>query len=340
MAKTKYGQYKRWRSAKTIKEEVMAESLVLNEDIIKKYICPLATNQEVYVFLQLCKAQNLNPFLREAYLIKYGSAPATIVVGKDTFTKRARSIQAFRGFKAGIVVVSNKAVVYREGGLLVKGEELIGGWSEVYRSDLEVPVRIEVTFDEYVGKKKVYKNNEVVGEEVQALREAFPDQFEGMYSPEEMGIEVDGIEYKSDKPATKEPTLEDTVKPGEAKKMDDKNVATSNGIPVGEPTVRKEEPKAEAARVPDEVIPPPEEEHTPPAEQKPAPSGDIASSKQLSMINALCANVGIKEDNRRAVIGNDILKLGEAINSMKEITKAQASTVIKWLQEREAEMAK
>jgi phage recombination protein Bet len=327
MARTKYGQYKRWKSAKTIKEEVMAESLVLNEDIIKKYICPLATNQEVYVFLQLCKAQSLNPFLREAYLIKYGSAPATIVVGKDTFTKRARSIQAFRGFKAGIVVISNKAVVYREGGLFVKGEELIGGWAEVYRTDLDNPARIEVTFDEYVGKKADGSINQQWTNKpatmirkvalVQALREAFPDQFEGMYSPEEMGIEVDSVQYSQDKPAEKEPTFEETVKPAEYR-----GTTTSTSAPD------------------EDIIPPPEEEHTPPVEQKPAPSGDTASAKQLSMINALCANVGIKEDNRRAVIGNDILKLGEAINSMKEITKAQASTVIKWLQEREAEMAK
>jgi phage recombination protein Bet len=191
-------------------------AVVLNEDIVKKYICPTATNPEIYVFLQLCKAQNLNPFLKEAYLIKYGSSPATIVTGKDTFIKRARSIEQYRGFKAGIIVISNKAVVYREGGMLVKGEELIGGWAEVYRSDLDVPVRAEVAFDEYVGKKKIYKNNEIVGEEinaqwsskpatmirkvalVQAHREAFPNQFEGMYSPEEMNVEVDDIEYKAD----------------------------------------------------------------------------------------------------------------------------------------------
>jgi len=186
-------------------------AVVLNEGIIKKYICPNATEPEIYMFLQLCKAQNLNPFLREAYLIKYGSTPATIVTGKDTFIKRARSIQQYRGFKAGIIVISNKAVVYREGGMLIKGEELIGGWAEVYRSDLEVPVRAEVTFDEYVGKKQDGTINRQWTEKpatmirkvalVQAHREAFPDQFEGMYSPEEMGVEVETIEYTQDKPA-------------------------------------------------------------------------------------------------------------------------------------------
>jgi phage recombination protein Bet len=185
--------------------------VTLTDEIVKKYICPLATEQERYMFLQLCKGQNLNPFLREAYLIKYGSSPATMVVGKDTFIKRARSIQTYRGFKAGIIVISNKTVVYREGGMLIKGEELIGGWAEVYRKDLDVPVRAEVSLEEYIGKKKVYENNKVVGEEtnaqwsvkpatmirkvalVQAHREAFPDQFEGLYSGEEMGIDVEAV---------------------------------------------------------------------------------------------------------------------------------------------------
>lgn len=184
----------------------------LDENIIKKYICPVATEQEIYMFLQLCKGQQLNPFLREAYLIKYGNTPATIVTGKDTFIKRARSISAYKGFRAGIVVLNPKnELTYREGGIVLKGESLIGGWAEVFRNDCEAPVRSEVDFDEYVAKKSDGTINKQWTEKpatmirkvalVQAHREAFPDQFEGMYSPEEMGVEVDNIEYKDDKPA-------------------------------------------------------------------------------------------------------------------------------------------
>jgi hypothetical protein len=96
--------------------------------------------------------------------------------------------------------------------MLVNGEDLIGGWAEVYRSDHDVPVRAEVTFGEYVGKKQGGSINKQWTEKpatmirkvalVQAHREAFPNQFEGMYSPEEMNVEVDNIEYKADQPAT------------------------------------------------------------------------------------------------------------------------------------------
>lgn len=275
--------------------------LVLTDDIVKKYICPAATEQERYMFLQLCKGQALNPFLREAYLIKYGTSPATMVVGKDTFIKRARRIESYRGFKAGIVIISNKAVVYREGGMLIKGEELIGGWSEVYRSDLDVPVRSEVSLEEYIGKKKIWENNKVVGEEVnaqwtgkpatmirkvalvQAHREAFPDQFEGLYSGEEMGIDVEAIpDYKTDKPA-------------------------------------------EGYKTPMQ----------PPAEKKQEGEADRITEPQKKAIFAIFGKLEIKDDQlKHNYIGMEILGGKEAIKSVNDLTKEQAGTVIKYLAEK------
>ena len=58
---------------------------VLNAETVKNYICPRATQQEILMFLELCKAQKLNPFIRDAYLVKYGDQAANIIVGKDVF---------------------------------------------------------------------------------------------------------------------------------------------------------------------------------------------------------------------------------------------------------------
>lgn len=202
-------------------QTVQAPAVMLNDEIIAKYICPKATPQERYMFLQLCKGQNLNPFLREAYLIKYGTEAATMVVGKDSFLKRARNISGYQGFKAGVVVITVKGeVAYREGGIVFQGETLVGGWAEVYRSGDQTPTRNEVSFDEYAGKKPIYDNGKKVGEElnpqwskkpatmirkvavVQSHREAFPDEFEGMYSPEEMAIDTTALPiYTTDAPA-------------------------------------------------------------------------------------------------------------------------------------------
>ena len=50
--------------------------VVITFDDIKKYICPLATEKEIMIFLQVCKMRRLNPFTGEIYLIKYASSQA------------------------------------------------------------------------------------------------------------------------------------------------------------------------------------------------------------------------------------------------------------------------
>ena len=81
--------------------DVRVSELTLED--IKNFICPEANDQEAFMFLKLCQARNLNPFAREAYLIKYGGK-ANMVVGKDAFTRKAENHPQFDGFEAGIIV--------------------------------------------------------------------------------------------------------------------------------------------------------------------------------------------------------------------------------------------
>ena len=87
--------------------ESNGEKVTLDPQMVKDYLVSgggIVSDQEVIMFLSMCKFQHLNPFLREAYLIKYGNSPATMVVGKDTFLKRARRQSDFKGLQAGIIV--------------------------------------------------------------------------------------------------------------------------------------------------------------------------------------------------------------------------------------------
>lgn len=200
------------------KEHYMPE---LNADIIKKYICPAATEQEIYIFLQLCKAQRLNPFLREAYLVKYGNSPATIVTGKETFTKRAASLPDFSGFKAGIIVLSGDKIVYREGAFYTSSESVMGGWAEVYVKGRAVPYRNEVSVEEYEGKKADGSPTKMWAEKrgtmirkvalVQSLREGFPDAFGGLYSPEEINTVGELPNYEMGKAPVVQPPTQVTM---------------------------------------------------------------------------------------------------------------------------------
>ena len=69
------------------------EKVKLSPAIVRNYLVNgngQITDQEVVYFINLCKSQGLNPFIKDCYLIKYGNTtPAQMVVSKDVFLKRA-----------------------------------------------------------------------------------------------------------------------------------------------------------------------------------------------------------------------------------------------------------
>lgn len=168
----------------------------LNPAIIKQYLVRgngAVTNQEVMLFLSLCKFQKLNPFLNEAYLVKFGNAAANIIVGKDVFTKRAYKEPNFNGLQAGIIVERNGEVIELEGSCKMSKDILLGGWCKVYKKNVQFPFVSKVSMDEYNKKQSTWNQipqtmiRKVAV--VQALREAFPDLFQAMYSQEEMPVD-------------------------------------------------------------------------------------------------------------------------------------------------------
>ena len=167
---------------------------------IKTYICPAATDQETMMFLKLCQARNLNPFLKEAYLIKYdGGKPAQMVVGKDKFTKTAEEHPQFDGYRAGIIVSVGDELVEREGTFYRKGEELVGGWAEIYRKDRKMPFKQTIPLSEYNLKRANWLSmpGTMIRKValVQALRECFATDLAGCYDSAEMDQSIDA-EYE------------------------------------------------------------------------------------------------------------------------------------------------
>ena len=199
-------QQQKTMADKSVEYKCGEETVKLSPSIIRNYLVNgngNVTDQEVVMFLNLCKFQHLNPFLREAYLIKFGNQPATIVTGKDAITKRAMRNPKFAGQQAGVVIFhpENGELEYRNGSLLMQNEQLVGGWAKVYVKDYEVPIEATVSFQEYVGTKNDGSINGQWSKKpatmirkvalVQALREAFPEDLGGLYASEEMNIELD-----------------------------------------------------------------------------------------------------------------------------------------------------
>lgn len=179
------------------KFQVDGKEVLLDSETVKNQLVNgngNVTDQEVAMFINLCKYQGLNPFVREAYLIKYDDTkPATTVVGKDAFTRRAAQIPECKGWSAGVAVMTAKGeYIEREGAIVINGEKLVGGWCEVLRKGWEKPFKATVSLGEYnTGKSMWAKMPATMIRKValvQALREAFPDKFQGMYDQSEMGV--------------------------------------------------------------------------------------------------------------------------------------------------------
>ncbi len=167
-------------------------NITVTADDVRNLICPNADQKEVSLFLQLCKSQRLNPFVKDAYLVKYGSNPAQMITNYQVFNRRACRNENYAGIGNGVVVLRNGEIVHKEGSAVYKaaGETLLGGWAKVYFKDNRKPAYAEVALDDYsTGKSNWSKMPGVMIEKcakAAAWRLAFPDDFQGMYVSEEM----------------------------------------------------------------------------------------------------------------------------------------------------------
>lgn len=215
------------------------QEIKLTPKIVQDYLVGTTaqiTMPEFKLFTELCKVRKLNPFLREAYLIKYSNnQPASIVVGKDAILKRAVLNDKYDGMKSGIIVVNDEGeVTERKGTFKLDNEKLVGGWAEVFRKDWNNSIYCSVSLNEAIQKKGNGEPNSNWSKQpatmiekvakVRALREAFVEDLGGMYEAEEMNVELPERHIE-------EPIIEES-KVMEQKKEDPFDILDING---GEP---------------------------------------------------------------------------------------------------------
>ena len=190
----------------TVKYEIDGNEIKLTPSIVQQFI--VGTDAQITIaefkfFTELCKVRKLNPFLKEAYCIKFGKNPAQIVVGKDAVLKRAILNPFYDGMESGVIVLNKESgeILERQGTFYLKNKEyLVGGWARVYRKNWSHPIYCSVSFDEVAQKKSDGSLNANWGgkgatmvekvAKVRALRETFIDDLGGMYEAEEMGVEL------------------------------------------------------------------------------------------------------------------------------------------------------
>lgn len=224
------------------------QEIRLSFDTVRKYLVSgkpeYVTDQEIMLYMGMCKARGLNPFKRDCYLIKYTERdPAATIVSIDYFRSRARSMTDCLGWKSGIMILKDdKTIEYREGSFILEGENLVGGWfkakpekwTEEYTWTVPLAPYVKTTAQGNVTQfwqkeKQSYMIAKVV--ESQGLRRLWPDEFQGLFIEEDIqprditpSPEIKRplpLEVKTDEPArisseasttptTPEPTVQQT----------------------------------------------------------------------------------------------------------------------------------
>lgn len=172
------------------------EEIALSVAFVQKQFCPKATQAEAFAFMRFCQAHKLNPFLSEAYLVKYtDNDSAQMMVGHHVWVGRALAQPNVLSLHQGIIVRGENGIERRQGAFYLPDEELLGGWAEIGFHKRE-PMRIEVTLGEYIQTRRDGQPNRFWKEKPatmiqkvalsQVCRLALPNQFMGMYSPEEL----------------------------------------------------------------------------------------------------------------------------------------------------------
>lgn len=192
--------------AVTTYTDAYGNEVSLSRFIINRFLAPSQdfTEEECWGLIGLCKARGLNPVAKDCYLQRYNDVPQ-VIVSRDYYQRRACQNKNFRGKKNGIAVMNlSGAYEEREGTILLPGETLLGGWCQVYMSNLEYPIKETVSFEEAKKTKKdgtlqsTWKSMPATMVEkvavVKALKAAMTEEFGGTYSSEELGFDETELE--------------------------------------------------------------------------------------------------------------------------------------------------
>lgn len=176
--------------------QVAGQDVTLSYQIVRDFLTKgngNVSDQDLTQFISICRYNQLNPFLNEAYLIKFGQQPAQMIVSKEALMKRAEACDEYDGIQGGVIVLRDGEVLELEGCFKMPNDTLLGGWAKVYRKDRKWPYVARVALDEYDKKQSTWNEKKstmiVKTAKVQALREAFPAQLGAMYTAEERGIQ-------------------------------------------------------------------------------------------------------------------------------------------------------
>lgn len=163
-------------------------------DEVKKICGPTLTDQEFAIFMNIGKATNLNPFLREIWAVKYDAkSAASIFIGRDGYRKVAQSNPDYDYHVVDSVYekdsFSREDDAVKHAYSLTDRGALVGAYCTVKRKKSSKPCFVFVKLNEYSTGKALWatKPETMIKKvaEAQGLRMAFQSLFAGTYDESE-----------------------------------------------------------------------------------------------------------------------------------------------------------
>jgi len=163
--------------------------------LVKSMVAKGATDNEFALMSHIAIKYELDPLLKQIWVVKYGDAPASIFTGRDGFLSIAHRTGQFNGIETVVEKVNEPIKVVKKRWKDKKQIEIVveRAWQykavcTVRRKDAEFPFIVEVYEEEYTTCENLWvsKPRTMLGKvaESQCLRKAF--DIAGLYSPEEM----------------------------------------------------------------------------------------------------------------------------------------------------------
>lgn len=178
-------------------EVVKASDWQSQIDLVKRMYAKGATDDEFKLMSHIAVKYELDPLVKQIWLVKYGDNPASIFTGRDGFLSIAHRTGNFDGMNTTVerVDLSINAKKRRYNKFEKKWIEIKveRDWQykavcTIYRKDAKHPFIVEVYEEEYTTCENLWldKPRTMLGKvaESQCLRKAF--DIAGLYSPEEM----------------------------------------------------------------------------------------------------------------------------------------------------------
>ncbi len=164
-----------------------------------------ATDSELAMYLYRCREMGFDPLSKELVLQKRVSQDGTMnlsfITTRDALLRKAELNPNYAGINSGVVRENDTFLVDTEKGVVkhtfgMKRGKILAGWAVVYHK-MRLPVVSVADYDEYYNaniKSPVWKSvpSAMIQKvaEVAALRRQFPVLAQGVYTAEEMDVEV------------------------------------------------------------------------------------------------------------------------------------------------------